>query len=87
MHFRQEFGSNAVFTLEGTSEDEAYERFDTANRNRANPLFDASLSYSGLSKRLRNGEIRHLTIPENVEKVVTPAVTKDAEPDSADAGD
>ena len=86
MHFRQEFGSNAVFTLEGTSEDEAYERFDTANRNRANPLFDASLSYSGLSKRLRNGEIRHLTIPENVEKVVTPAVTKDAEPENADAG-
>ncbi len=87
MHFRQEFGSNAVFTLEGTSEDEAYERFDTANRNRANPLFDASLSYSGLSKRLRDGEIRHLTIPENVEKVVTPAVSKDAEPESVEAED
>ena len=87
MHFRQDFGSNAVFTLEGTSEDEAYERFDTANRNRANPLFDASLSYSGLSKRLREGEIRHLTIPENVEKVVTPAVTRDAEPESVEAED
>ena len=87
MHFRQEFGSNAVFTLEGTSDDEAYERFDTANRNRVNPLFDASLSYSGLSKRLRNGEIRHLTIPENVDKVVTPAVTKDAEPVNDDAED
>ncbi len=81
MHFRQDFGSNAVFTLEGTSNEEAYERFDTANRNRANPLFDATLSFSGLSKRLRNGEIRHLTIPEEAEDVATPAVSEDAEPD------
>ena len=81
MHFRQDFGSNAVFTLEGTSNEEAYERFDTANRNRANPLFDATLSFSGLSKRLRNGEIRHLTIPEEAEDVATPAVSEDAEPE------
>ncbi|ASJ74740.1 K(+)/H(+) antiporter NhaP [Granulosicoccus antarcticus IMCC3135] len=87
MHFRSEFGSSLVFTLEGTSEDEAYERFDTANRNRANPLFDASLSYGGLSKRLRNGEIKHLTIPENVDKVVTPAVTEDAEPEEENRTD
>lgn len=81
MHFRQDFGSNAVFTLEGTSNEEAYERFDTANRNRANPLFDATLSFSGLSKRLRNGEIRHLTIPEEAEDVATPAVSENAEPE------
>ena len=84
MHFRQDFGSNAVFTLEGTSNEEAYERFDTANRNRANPLFDATLSFSGLSKRLRNGEIRHLTIPEESEDVATPAVSEDAEPEEVE---
>lgn len=73
MHFRQEFGNSAVFTLEGMSDDEMYERFDTANRNRANPLFDNSLSYSALSRRLRNGKIRHLSIPDQADEVVTPA--------------
>lgn len=87
MHYRQDFGSSSVFTLEGTSDDEAYERFDTANRNRANPLFDATLSYSGLSKRLRNGEIRHLTIPDEAEDVPTPAVTEDAEPATTETAD
>jgi NhaP-type Na+/H+ or K+/H+ antiporter/Trk K+ transport system NAD-binding subunit len=66
MHFRSEFGSDSVFTLEGASEDDAYERFDTANRNRANPLFDGSLSYSRLNKLLRDGEIRHVTVAEAV---------------------
>jgi len=64
IHFRSEFGSNAVFTLEGASDDDIYERFDTANRNRANPLFDDTLSHAGLLKLLREGEIRHLVIPE-----------------------
>ncbi|MEE9321401.1 MAG: sodium:proton antiporter [Granulosicoccus sp.] len=64
IHFRSEFGSSAVFTLEGASDDDIYERFDTANRNRANPLFDDSLSYASLLKLLREGEIRHLVIPE-----------------------
>jgi hypothetical protein len=85
MHFRQEFGSSAVFTLEGASDDEVYERFDTANRNRANPLFDASLTHSGLAKRLRHGRIRHLTIPETSDDVTTPAVTHDAEPVDAES--
>lgn len=67
MHFRQEFGSSSVFTLEGASDDAQYERFDTANRNRANPLFDASLSHSRLAKRLRKGEVRHILIPEDTE--------------------
>ncbi|MBX2882602.1 MAG: cation:proton antiporter [Granulosicoccus sp.] len=62
MHFRQEFGANAVFTLEGASEEAQYERFDTANRNRANPLFDATLSHSGLARKLREGTIRHIPI-------------------------
>lgn len=62
MHFRQEFGSSSVFTLEGASDEAQYERFDTANRNRQNPLFDASLSHSGLAKRLRDGVIRHISI-------------------------
>lgn len=64
MHFRQEFGTPSVFTLEGASEDAAYERFDTANRNRANPLFGTSLSHSKLSRLMRHGEIRHVTIPD-----------------------
>jgi len=64
MHFRTEFGSSSVFTLEGASDDEQYERFDTANRNRGQPLFDSSLSYSSLSKRIREGVIRHITITE-----------------------
>ena len=65
MHFRQEFGSAAVFTLEGASEDAQYERFDTANHNRANPLFDASLSHSRLARLLRNGEIQHIDISDD----------------------
>jgi len=64
MHFRREFGANSVFTLEGASDDEAYERFDTANRNRANPLFDAALSHSRLLKRMRDGEIVTIEVPE-----------------------
>jgi hypothetical protein len=69
MHFRQEFGSPSVFTLEGSADDAAYERFDTANRNRSNPLFDASLSHSKLSRRMRHGEIRHIIIPEEPEDI------------------
>lgn len=69
LHFRQEFGSGSVYTLEGASGEDVYERLTTANRNRANPLFDASLSYGGLSRRLRNGTIRHITIPETVKPV------------------
>lgn len=62
MHFRQEFGSSAVFTLEGASDDAQYERFDTANRNRANPLFIGKLSHGSLGKRLREGTVRHITL-------------------------
>lgn len=62
MHFRQEFGSSAVFTLEGASDDAQYERFDTANRNRANPLFTRKLSHSALAKRLREGVLRQVTV-------------------------
>ena len=64
MHFRSQFGSNSVFTLEGASEDEAHERFDTANRNRGNPLFDAGLTHARLSRLLREGEVRHLRIAD-----------------------
>ncbi len=67
MHYRAEFGSSAVHTLEGTSDDEAYERFDTANRNRANPLFDSSLTHSGLSRLIREGEVRHITLGDEQE--------------------
>lgn len=62
MHFRQEFGSSSVFTLEGASDEAQYERFDTANRNRANPLFDASLNHAALARGLREGKIRHIQI-------------------------
>ena len=62
MHFRSQFGSNSVFTLEGASEDEAHERFDTANRNRGNPLFGAALTHARLSRMLREGEVRHLRL-------------------------
>ena len=62
MHFRSQFGSNSVFTLEGASEDEAHERFDTANRNRGNPLFDATLTPARLSRMLREGEVRRLRL-------------------------
>ena len=79
MHFRQEFGSSAVFTLEGASDDQAYERFDTANRNRANPLFDPSLSHSGLSKLLRNNEIRTIVIAELEQESAAKPVDSDAE--------
>lgn len=71
MHFRQEFGSSAVFTLEGASDDAQYERFDTANRNRANPLFTDNLSHSALGKRLREGEIRYVAINAPDEDVKT----------------
>lgn len=67
MHFRQEFGSSSVFTLEGASEDAQYERFDTANRNRANPLFDANLNHGAMAKRLREGTIRVITIQPSPE--------------------
>ncbi len=64
MHYRDEFGSSSVFTLEGASEDEIYERFDTANRNRAQPLFDPDLNYGRLAKLMREGEIRSLELTE-----------------------
>ncbi len=67
IHFRQEFGSNAVFTLESASEDDAYERFDTANRHRANALFDSALNHGALQRRLRESEIKHLLVPEEVD--------------------
>ncbi len=67
MHFRRQFGSNSVFTLEGASEDAAHERFDTANRNRGNPLFDASLTHARLSRLLREGEVRHLRLRDEAE--------------------
>lgn len=95
MHFRQEFGTPSVFTLEGASDDAAYERFDTANRNRANALFDASLSHSKLSRRMRHGEIRHVTIPEEPEdidnkvddSIKSSALAPDASLDSATGSD
>jgi len=64
IHFRSTFGSNAVFTLTGASDDDAYERFSTANRNRANPLFESALGQASLARRLREGEIRHLLLKE-----------------------
>ena len=75
MHYRAEFGSNAVFTLEGASDDEVYERFDTANRNRANPLFDPSLTHGGLARQLRDGNILHVTLGEE-------SKNSDGEPDA-----
>jgi len=68
MHFRQEFGSSAVFTLEGASDDAQFERFDTANRNRANPLFKVNLSYGALWRRLREGQLRYIKITDAAEK-------------------
>lgn len=64
LHFRRLFGSNSVFTLGGASDDDSYERFSTANRNRAHPLFEKSLGDAALARRLREGEIRHLTLQE-----------------------
>jgi len=81
MHFRKEFGSSQVFTLEGASDDEAYQRFDTANRNRANPLFDASLNPSRLSRLLRDGEVRHVTLVEPSKAPEKPR-TDQTEPDA-----
>ena len=69
MHFRKSFGSNAVFTLGGASDDDAYERFSTANRNRANPLFEATLSHAALARRLREGEIRRLTLRDGSDEM------------------
>lgn len=65
MHYRAEFGSSAVFTLEGASDDEAYERFDTANRNRAKPLFDSNLNYGRLAKLMHEGDIRNIKLGES----------------------
>ena len=85
MHFRKVFGSNAVFTLGGASDDDAYERFSTANRNRAHPLFEASLGHAALARRLREGEIRHLTLtdePATAEDDATEALVVESADDS-----
>lgn len=90
MHFRTQFGSNSVFTLEGASEDEAHERFGTANRNRGNPLFDAGLTHARLSRLLRNGEVRHLhlsdepAIRRSVDGADGPPATDDVSDDDDD---
>lgn len=68
IHFRTEFGSNAVFTLESASDDDAFERFDPANRHRANALFDVALNYASLKRQLKSGEVLHLPITDGVEK-------------------
>lgn len=65
IHFRTEFGSNSVFTLESASSDDAFERFDTANRHRANALFDGALNYASLKRQLKEGEVLHLSMPES----------------------
>ncbi len=64
IHFRTEFGSNSVYTLESASDDDAFERFDIANRHRANALFDETLNYSRLKKLVKNGEVIPITLPE-----------------------
>lgn len=64
IHFRTEFGSNSVFTLESASSDDVFERFDTANRHRGNALFDDTLNYASLKKHLKSGEILHLPMLE-----------------------
>jgi len=79
MHFRQEFGSSAVFTLEGASDDAQFERFDTANRNRANPLFKVNLSYGALWRRLREGQLRYIKITDAAEKTTEIQAEKQAE--------
>ena len=79
MHFRKQFGSGQVFTLEGASDDEAYQRFNTTNRNRANPLFDVSLNPSRLSRLLRDGEVRHLTLTGAAGDPVDPAAAEPGE--------
>jgi len=65
MHFKGEFGSDAVYALESASDDQAYQRFDTANRNRSNALFDASLSRDKLKRLLREGEILSLSLTDD----------------------
>lgn len=65
IHFRTEFGSNSVFTLESASNDDAYERFDTANRHRGNALFDSQLNYATLKRQLKEGEVLHLPVSES----------------------
>ncbi len=77
IHFTGEFGSNAVFTLESASDDDVFERFDPANRHRANPLFDSKLSYSMLKRMLREGEVRHVVLPEPAKKEETPNAVAD----------
>ncbi len=73
IHFRSEFGSNSVFTLESASDDEAFERFDIANRHRANALFDESLNYARLKRQVKEGEVVHITIPETDDDTQGPA--------------
>jgi len=80
MHYRSEFGSSSVFTLEGASEDEAFERFDTANRNRAQPLFDTNLSYGRLARLMREGQIKSITLAEPAGD--SPADVPSDDPDS-----
>ena len=62
MHFRREFGASSVFTLEGVSDDDVYDRFDIANRYRGNPLFDVTLNFTRLLKALKDGEVRHVIL-------------------------
>ncbi len=64
IHFRSEFGSNSVFTLESESSDDAFERFDPANRHRANALFDGTLNYARLKRQLKNGEILQIQVDD-----------------------
>jgi len=65
IHFRTEFGSNSVFTLESASDDHAFERFDTANRHRANALFDDKLNYARMKKLVQEGEVVHVELSES----------------------
>jgi len=65
IHFRTEFGSNAVFTLESASQDDAFERFDPANRHRANALFNEKLNFATLKRQMKDGEVLHLSMPES----------------------
>ena len=64
IHFRSEFGSNSVFTLESASDDDAFERFDIANRHRGNALFDETLNYSRLKRLVKSGEVHHIALPD-----------------------
>jgi len=64
IHFRTEFGSESVFALESASDDDAFERFDTANRHRANPLFDEKLNYATLKRHIVEGEVVHVTLSD-----------------------